>query len=280
MDEGNDTRLAGKVAIVTGAGSRGDGIGNGRAISILLARSGANVLLVDAVEEWANVTARMIAEEGGTCAVAVGDVTKPEECASIVAQAVSSWGRLDVLVNNVGIDGPKGTAIDVDMEEWDSALRVNLTSMMLMSKHAIPAMLARQQGGAITNIASTSGLVGGHPALLYPASKGAVVNMTRAMAAHHGPAGIRVNCVAPGTVYTPMVAHHGMSDATRETRKNRSLLKTEGTGWDVGNAVRFLSSDEARWITGIVLPVDGGAMSGLSVISPAPAGGFRRAESE
>jgi NAD(P)-dependent dehydrogenase (short-subunit alcohol dehydrogenase family) len=270
-----DSRLSGKVAIVTGAGSRGEGIGNGRAAAILMARSGARVMLLDAVGDWVARTAEMIAEEGGACAQYVGDVTRPQDCQAVVAEAVEKWGRLDILVNNVGIDGPFGTALDVDPDAWAQAMSVNVTSMMLMAKFAVPEM-QKSGGGAIVNLASGAGLIGGHPALLYPTSKGAVVNMTRAMAAHHGTAGIRVNCVAPGSVYTPMVSAKGMDEATRTARRNKNLLKTEGTGWDVGNAVRFLASDEARWITGVILSVDGGAMAGLPILEAAPQGGFQK----
>jgi NAD(P)-dependent dehydrogenase (short-subunit alcohol dehydrogenase family) len=258
MAQDNTARLAGKVAIVTGAGSRGDGIGNGRATAVLLARHGARVTLVDQNRDWVDRTAAMIAAEGGESRVVLADVTVPADCAGIVAETVGAWGRLDILVNNVGISGPRGTAVEVDPEEWAQAFKVNVTSMMLMAKYAIPAMIAGG-GGAIVNIASYAGLFGGHPALLYPTSKGAVVNMTKAMAAHHAADNIRVNALAPGMVYTPMVQAGGMSESVRAARRERSLLKTEGTGWDVGNGVLYLVSDEARWVTGIVLPVDAGA---------------------
>jgi NAD(P)-dependent dehydrogenase (short-subunit alcohol dehydrogenase family) len=270
MTKPEGRRLAGKVAIVTGAGSRAQGIGNGRAAAILLARHGARVGLLDAVPAWVEETARLIADEGGDCLVIVADVTDPAACAAAVGKTVERWGRLDILINNVGIAGPPGTAVEVDPEAWEQAMRVNVTAMMLMAKYAIPEM-RKTGGGAIVNIASVAGLAGGHPALLYPTSKGAVVNMTRAMAAHHGSEGIRVNCVAPGMVYTPMVYAGGMSPERREARRQRSLLKTEGTGWDVGNAVLYLSSDEARWVTGVVLPVDAGATAGFSRL-PLPPG--------
>ncbi|MDE2582014.1 MAG: SDR family oxidoreductase [Rhodospirillales bacterium] len=257
-------RLADKVAIVTGAGSRADGIGNGRASAILLARNGAKVALVDQNPDWVARTQAMIDAEGGTSLTVLADVTDPDDCARIVRETVRAWGRLDILVNNVGISGPPGTAVEVDLAAWDQALRVNVTSMMLMAKYAIPEMLRAGHGGAIVNLASYAGLFGGHPSLLYPTSKGAVVNMTRAMAAHHAADGIRVNAVAPGMVYTPMVYAGGMSESLREARKNRSLLKVEGSGWDVGNGVLYLVSDEARWVTGIVLPVDAGASAAPS----------------
>ena len=267
-------RLAGRVALVTGAGSRSSDIGNGRASAILLARQVARVLLIDAVAEAAAETEQMIAREGGVSMSLQVDVTQPVECEKAVRTAASAWGRVDILVNNVGIGGPAGTAVDVELEAWDQAMRVNVTSMMLMAKYTIPEM--REQGaGSIVNIASVAGLVGGHPSLLYPTSKGAVVNMTRAMAAHHGLEGIRVNCVCPGMVYTPMVSSRGMTPEMRLARQQRSLLQTEGTGWDVGNAVLYLASDEARWITGIVMPVDAGASAGSGRLPIPPSNGKR-----
>ncbi|MDB5632131.1 MAG: putative short-chain dehydrogenase/reductase, partial [Tardiphaga sp.] len=200
-----DGRLDGKVAIVTGAGSRGEGIGNGRATAVVLARHGARVTLVDSVAEWAEDTAKLIAAEGGTSQIVEGDVSDAASCEAIVARTMAAWGRLDILVNNVGITGPRGDAIEVDVVAWDSAMRVNVTSMMLMAKFAIPEMI-KGGGGSIVNLTSVAGLLAGHPSLLYPTSKAAVIGLTRAMAAHHGRDGIRVNCIAPGTVYTPMVA--------------------------------------------------------------------------
>ena len=251
--------LAGKVAIVTGAGSRpGEGVGNGRAAAILLARAGARLVLADAMEDWAQDTRRMIEAEGGEAIAVAADVTKPEQCRAIVEAATGRWGRLDVLVNNVGIGGPRGTAEEVDPEEWAQGLLVNVTSMMLMAKYAVPAMRAAG-GGSIVNIGSVAGLRGGHPHLLYPTSKGAVVNMTRAMAVHHAADGIRVNCICPGMVYTPMVQAGGMTPAKRDARRRRSILQTEGSGWDVGAAVTFLCGGNARWLTGTIVPVDAGA---------------------
>ena len=263
MTSTENGRLAGKVAIVTGAGSRADGIGNGRATCITLARQGAKITLVDQQRDWVERTQAMIGAEGGTSQIVMGDVTNAADCERIVVDTVQAWGRLDILVNNVGISGPKGTAVDVDPDAWDTAMQVNVKSMMLMAKYAIPEMI-RVGAGAIVNIASYAGLFGGHPGLFYPTSKGAVVNLTRAMAAHHAKDGIRVNAIAPGMVYTPMVYSGGMSEEIRESRKNRSLLKVEGTGWDIGNGVLYLVSEEARWVTGIILPIDAGASAAPS----------------
>jgi NAD(P)-dependent dehydrogenase (short-subunit alcohol dehydrogenase family) len=253
-------RLEGKVAIVTGAGSRAEGIGNGRAASILMARNGAKVALVDANRANADATARMIGNEG-ECFVIEADVTDQATCRRIVAETVKRWGKLDILVNNVGIDGPRGNAVDVDMDGWDRAMAINVKSMVMMAKYAIPEM-KKAGGGAIVNLASVAGLRGGNPNIFYTTSKGAVVQMTRAMAAHHGRDGIRVNCIAPGMVYTPMVYAAGMTPEVRDARRRRSLLQTEGTGWDIGNGVLYLVSDEARWVTGVILPVDAGATAG------------------
>jgi NAD(P)-dependent dehydrogenase (short-subunit alcohol dehydrogenase family) len=255
-------RLQGKVAIVTGAGSRvPGGIGNGRAAAVLMAREGARVTLADTAPDWVAETLAMIDAEGGQAQVVEADVTDPAACAVIVQRTVAAWGRLDILVNNVGINGPRGSAVDVDPDAWDVAMQVNVKSMMLMARAAIPEMI-RGGGGAIVNLGSVAGLMAGNPNLLYTASKGAVVQMTRAMAAHHAAEGIRVNCVCPGMVYTPMVYADGLSDEQRTARRLRSLLQTEGTGWDIGYAVLFLASDEARWITGAILPVDAGATAG------------------
>jgi NAD(P)-dependent dehydrogenase (short-subunit alcohol dehydrogenase family) len=235
-------RLQGRVAIVTGAGSRAEGIGNGRAAAILMARCGAQLVLVDQQTDWAERTREWVEAEGAQALVVTADVSRQADCQRVVDEALARFGGVDILVNNVGITGALGTAVDVDPEAWEDSLRINVSSMMLMAKFAVPAMRSRG-GGAIVNIASVAGLMGGTPHLLYPTSKGAVVNMTRAMAAHHGADGIRVNCVCPGMLYTPMMYAGGMSDDRREARRKRSILQTEGTGWDTGAAVLFLPVD-------------------------------------
>ncbi len=250
-------RLEGKVAIVTGAGSRGDGIGNGRAAAILFAREGARVLLVDRVVDAAAETERMIRDESGECAVFEADVTKPDDCKAMVADTIERWGTLDILQNNVGI-GSLGRVPDVTLDDWERVLRINVTGMMLAAQAAIPVM-ARGGGGAIVNISS---IASQRPRGLtpYATSKGAVEALTRGLAADHARDGIRVNCIAPGPVYTPMVYAAGMSDQVREARRRASPLGIEGSAWDIAYASLYLASDEARYVTGVVLPVDGGVL--------------------
>jgi NAD(P)-dependent dehydrogenase (short-subunit alcohol dehydrogenase family) len=257
MTPNEEWGLSGKVAIVTGGGAAGDGIGNGRAAAILLARAGSNVLVVDRDLRLAERTVAMIAEEGGNAVAACYDVTDSMQCVAMVGDAVSRWGRLDCLDNNVGI-GSKGTVVEETEENWARVMHVNVDTMFLTCKHAIPAMIRTTGGGSIVNVSSISTL---RPRGLtaYSVSKGAVIALTKAMAVDHGPQGIRVNCVAPGPVYTPMVYARGMTEQARDTRRQASVLKREGTGWDIGRAVRFLLSEQSGYITGQTLVVDGGA---------------------
>ena len=188
---------------VTGGGAEGEGIGNGRAACILLARAGCRVLVVDRQPDPAARTVEMIAAEGGEAAAFKADVTTADDCAAMVAAADRRWSRLDVLVNNVGI-GSRGSVVDEPIEAFARVMRVNVESMVLASKYAIPSMIASGRGGAIVNISSISAL---RPRGLtsYSTSKGAVIALTRAMAADHGRDGIRVNCVCPGDIDTPML---------------------------------------------------------------------------
>ncbi len=252
----DDRGLAGKVAIVTGGGAAGTGIGNGRAAAILLARAGTRVIVVDKALDLADKTVAMIKDDGGEAVALEADLTRDEDCAAMVRTALDRFGRLDFLDNNVGI-GSRGSVVDETQENWRRVMQVNVETMFLASKHAIPAMI-RGGGGAIVNVSSISAL---RPRGLtvYSASKGAVIALTRAMAVDHGRDGVRVNCVAPGPMYTPMVYQRGMSPEARERRRRASTLQIEGTGWDIGQAVRFLMSDHARYITGQTLVVDGGA---------------------
>ncbi|MGY3109329.1 MULTISPECIES: SDR family NAD(P)-dependent oxidoreductase [unclassified Bradyrhizobium] len=252
----DDAGFGGKVAMVSGGGAAGDGIGNGRAAAILLARAGAKVLVADRNLKLAERTVEMISAEGGTAAAHGGDVTSEGDCKALVEAALDRWGRLDFLDNNVGI-GSRGSVVDETPEQYRRVMQVNVESMFLLSKHAIPAMIKTAKGGAIVNISSISAL---RPRGLttYTTSKAAIIGLTRAMAVDHGRDNIRVNCICPGPMYTPMVYARGMSEQARAQRAMASLLKTEGTGWDVGHAVKFLLSNFARYITGQVLVVDGG----------------------
>jgi NAD(P)-dependent dehydrogenase (short-subunit alcohol dehydrogenase family) len=245
-------RLAGKVAIVTGAGSRGPGLGNGKATSILFAREGARVLCVDSVLERAEETAKEIARESGEASAFAADVTRRASCRAMVAAAVERYDRLDILHNNVGIEA-RAEILDVTEDEWDRVMTVDLKSMLLASQAAIPMMLER--GGAITCVSSIAALRG-HQRTAYAAAKAGVIGLVISLAEQLGPKGIRVNAIAPGQVWTPMVAYHG--EEGREERRLRTPLGTEGTGWDVGWAAVYLASDEARWVTGQTLIVDGG----------------------
>ena len=258
MGTEDDSGLAGKVALISGGGAAGDGIGNGRAAAILLARGGVKVLVADRDLPLAERTAEMIRAEGGTAAALASNVTSEAECKALVAATVDRFGRLDYLDNNVGI-GSRGSVVDEKPEEYRRVMQVNVETMFLLSKYAIPAMIKTAKGGAIVNISSISAL---RPRGLttYTTSKAAVIGLTQAMAVDHGRDNIRVNCICPGPMYTPMVYAHGngMSETARAQRANASVLKTEGTGWDVGQAVKFLLSNHARYITGQVLVVDGG----------------------
>jgi NAD(P)-dependent dehydrogenase (short-subunit alcohol dehydrogenase family) len=252
----DDAGLTGKVALISGGGAAGDGIGNGRAAAILLARAGVKVLVADRDLALAERTADMIRAEDGTAAAMASDITSEAECKALVEASVDRFGRLDFLDNNVGI-GSRGSVVDEKPEEYRRVMQVNVETMFLLSKYAIPAMIKTAKGGAIVNISSISAL---RPRGLttYTTSKAAVIGLTQAMAVDHGRDNIRVNCICPGPMYTPMVYARGMTDAARKQRTNASVLKTEGSGWDVGHAVKFLLSDHARYITGQVLVVDGG----------------------
>ena len=249
-------RLAGKVAIVTGAGSRGPGLGNGKATAILFAREGARVLCVDRVKERAQETVDLVRAEGGEAEAFPADVTRADDCRAMVAEACARWGGLDVLHNNVGIESRAGV-LDTTEAQWDLTLAVDLKSMLLATQAAVPALAARG-GGAVICVSSIAGLRG-HGRTAYAAAKAGVVGFVRAVAVELGPRGIRVNAIAPGPVWTPMVEDLGAE--ARERRRQTTPLRTEGTGWDVGWGAVYLASDEARWVTGHTLVIDGGLVA-------------------
>ena len=221
---------------------------------MLFAREGAKVLLVDINADHAQETLELITAEGGEASVFQADVTNADHCRSMVESAVERYGRLDILDNNVGVILREKFA-DIDPEDWDRVMAINLKSMMLASQAAIPRMID-SGGGSIINITSVAGIRAWSDAA-YAASKAGIIGLTQTVAAEYGRHGIRANAIAPGAVYTPMVAWQ-LSEEAREIRRESTLLGTEGTAWDVAWAAVYLASDEARWVTGVLLPVDGG----------------------
>jgi len=249
-------RLAGKVAVVTGAGSRGAGIGNGKAAAILFAREGAQVLCADQVASRAAETVAAISDEGGAASIFECDVSRPDDCTRLAAAAVERYGRLDILQNNVGIPSNQRLG-EITEEAWDQVMAVNVKSMVLAAQAVVPHMLANG-AGSIINISSIAGLRAYPPrSTAYTTSKAAVVGLTLALAGQLGGKGVRVNCIAPGQVYTPLVAER-LDTQGRQRRATSGLIKDEGNAWDIGWAAVYLASDEARWVTGQVLTIDAG----------------------
>jgi NAD(P)-dependent dehydrogenase (short-subunit alcohol dehydrogenase family) len=256
-------RLADKIAIVVGAGQTpGETIGNGRATAIRFAEEGATVLLVDRDGDSAEQTLSMLEARGGSGSSLVADVTSAADCAAITATCVARYGRIDILHNNVGIGTGDSGATSITEEVWDRIFDVNIKSVMLTCKHALPVM--RSQGfGCIINISSIAAVC--EMALVsYKASKAALNAYTHALATGGAKYGIRANVIMPGLMNTPM-AIEGYVAAGHERvslieRRNASvpLRGKMGSGWDVANAALFLASDEAQFITGVCLPVDGG----------------------
>ncbi len=260
-------RLDGQAAIVVGGGQTpGQTIGNGRATAITYARAGARVLVADRDLDAAAATVEEITAEGGDAVPFRADVTDEADIAAMVADACDRWGRLDILHNNVGISVAGGDAeiSKIEGEAFDRIMAINLKSMVLAIKHALPVMRG-QQSGNIVNISSTAAHED-YPWVTYKASKAAAKAMTEQVALQNAPHGIRVNCIQPGLMNTPMAVDARMDawDMTREEVVAMRDAKVPlggkmGTAWDVANAALFLVSDEARFITGVTLMVDGGA---------------------
>jgi len=253
-------RLAGKVAVVTGAAPRGEGVGNGMATAILFAREGAKVVLVNRSAERAEKLAKQIKDEGGEASVFAGDVAQADAAEAMAAFAAKTYGRLDILHNNVGV-GAAGTPETVTPADWHKVLEANLTTTMLCSKYCIPEM-KKGGGGSIimvSSIAGAVGLMGSAGAVAYSTAKAGLHGFTQSVAADYATQNIRANCIIVGSVHTPMVAHLGAE--ARERRKKMVPMQTEGTAWDIAYGAVYLASDESRWVTGVLLPIDGGLVA-------------------
>jgi NAD(P)-dependent dehydrogenase (short-subunit alcohol dehydrogenase family) len=259
-------RLDGKVAIVTGCGSFAEGWGNGKAIATLFARQGATVMGVDLNLEAADQTRRIVEAEGNALHTQACDVTDAAQVQALVDDCVARFGRLDILVNNVGRSEP-GDPATMDEATWRAQLDLNLTSAFLTSKAALPVM-SRQGGGAIVNISSVAGLRWvGKDQVGYAAAKAGLVQFTKVTAVSYGAKNVRLNCVTPGLMFTPLVQRlaeryaGGEYEALVAKRHAQVPMGRMGDAWDVANATLFLASDEARYITGAELVVDGGLTS-------------------
>jgi NAD(P)-dependent dehydrogenase (short-subunit alcohol dehydrogenase family) len=263
-------RLAGKTAVVVGAGQTpGETIGNGRATAILFAREGAKVLCIDRMLASAAETADMIAAEGGVASAFEADITREEDCKALVAEAMARLGRIDILHNNVGIGRGDNSITQLDGEVFDRIMTTNLKAMWLTIKHALPVMREQGGGGAIVNISSMAAVAASN-LIAYGMSKAGVNKLTRATAAANTRYMIRCNCIMPGLMDTPMAVGGRAASQGRSTDDIRAardaqvpLGRKMGTAWDVAYAALFLASDEAKFITGAVLPVDGGMAAGV-----------------
>jgi NAD(P)-dependent dehydrogenase (short-subunit alcohol dehydrogenase family) len=257
-------RLANKVAVVIGAGQTpGDEIGNGRATSLLFARESARVIAVDRDLASAEETVALIQSEGGEATALQADITSEEQCRALAASSRERYGRIDILHNNVGIGTGDAIATQLEEEAWRRILDVNLTGMFLTCKHVLPVM-QEQGSGAIVNVSSIAA-VAAHPLLAYKVSKAGVNALTTTLAMTNAEHGIRVNAIMPGLMNTPMAIESisraiGMDKEELIRRRDARvpLGRKMGTAWDVAHAALFLASDEARFITGAILAVDGG----------------------
>ena len=258
-------RLEGKVAIIVGAGQQpGETPGNGKATAIRFAQEGATLLLVDINEAWVNDTFEAVKEFGGQASVLITDITQEENCKALARTTIERYGRIDILHYNVGRSKGDRKTVDMDVQMWDEIMAMNLRGMFMTCKAVLPQMIA-QKSGSIINISSTSSFAA-RPTITYKTSKGAVNTMTQHIAMENAPYGVRANAILPGLIDTPMAierraAERGVSrDVIRGEREVLVPMKRMGSAWDVANAAVFLASDEANYITGALIPVDGGLL--------------------
>ena len=250
-------RLDGKVAIVTGAGS-----GIGQATAVRFADEGASVVIADVNEAGGQETLRQIEQAGGTAALVSTDVAKAEQVARMVAKTVSRFGKLDILVNSAATLINTPLIQDTDEADWDRMMEVNLRGTFLCCKYAAPAIV-EVGSGAIVNLAAMSAFRGPTPSIPYEVAKAGVIHLTKASAYQYTPLGIRINCVAPGNVETPMLKQ-GTGDAESWARRQEAQpLKRFGTPEELANVILFIASDEASWISGVTIIVDGGKWAAL-----------------
>lgn len=260
-------RLKDKTAIIVGAGQGpGEGMGNGRATAIVFAREGARVLAVDRDPVSARETARLVTDKGGTCVVFEADVTKEATLKAAVDEAMRLWGRIDILHNNVGVSLAGGDASPLQITEaaFDLVSAINMRGTIMACKHVLPVMRA-QKAGSIINISSIAAVAANYPTVAYKATKAAMIAYTQQIAALNADAGVRANVILPGLMDTPMAVDtrartwgKTRAEVAAERDARVPLRRRMGTAWDVANAALFLASDEADFITGVALPVDGG----------------------
>lgn len=260
-------RLQDRVAMIVGAGqSPGQGVGNGRATALVFAREGATVVCVDRTLDAARETAELVIREGHQALALAADITEETQIESAVSEALAAFGRIDILHNNVGVSLAGGDAIleEITEEAFDTVFRINLRGMVMTCKHVLPGMRERGQG-SIINIASTA-VYDMYPYVAYKASKSGVISFTEQLAYRYAADNIRANVILPGLMDTPMAVDtraqewgRAREDVAAERDARVPLGRKMGTGWDVAHAAAFLASDEARFITGVSLPVDGGA---------------------
>ena len=262
-------RLKDKVAIIVGAGQQpGETIGNGRAVALRFAKEGARILLVDKNPDWAADTLHIIEDKGGEANVQIADITNEQDCKLLAEVCMKYYGRIDILHNNVGrSEGDTGT-LEMDEGVWDELMDMNLKGMFLTCKHVLPVM-RNQRSGVIINISSIASICS-HNSITYKTGKGAVNTMTHHLAMENAEFGVRANAILPGLMDTPMAIERRAReqnvhrDVVRKERHGRvPLLRRMGTGWDVANAALFLASDEAEYITGLIMPVDGGLSANI-----------------